>query len=88
MLVCCLYLLAVILAFVVGVVTKDDHGVSFIPTAILTLPFSFLCTVLPLPDWIFSGVTAFYDLPLFLASALLNICLAELIRRIYVRASN
>jgi hypothetical protein len=79
----CIYLLAVIAAFAFGLAEKDSAGVSFIPTVLLTLPWFFVSAISSLPRWLFSALTAFYDLPLFSVSALLNICFAELVRRFF-----
>ncbi|NYF51367.1 hypothetical protein HDF12_001732 [Edaphobacter lichenicola] len=71
-----------------GLAVKDADGVSFIPTIIVTLPWFFISSIDSLPHWLFSFLTAFYDLPLFFLSALLNICFAELVRRFYIPNSN
>lgn len=86
--VCCLYFAAVAVAFVFGLAEKDADGVSFIPTIIITLPWFFVPSIASFPDWLFSFLTAFYDLPLFLFSALLNVGIAKLIRRFYIRTSD
>jgi hypothetical protein len=37
--VCGIYIVCVLGAFLVGLVAKDDQGVTFIPVALLTLPW-------------------------------------------------
>jgi hypothetical protein len=62
--------------FVLGFMTKDEHGVSFVPTALLTLPWWYFLIFIAERVGLVSPLTGFYDLPLFAISA------AEAIRRI------
>jgi hypothetical protein len=80
---CCIYISAVIATFIFGLIKKDPDGVSFIPTIVVTLPW-FFAPMDWIPHWAFSALTAFYDLPLFLLSAFLNLCIADLLCR-YLR---
>jgi hypothetical protein len=85
---CVIYLSAVTVAFVVGILfaTKDSEGVSFLPTLLLTLPWFFvIAKLVEQPQWLFSTFIAFYDLPIFLFSAFLNIAVAGVIRRLLAR---
>jgi hypothetical protein len=74
---CFIYLSAVVITFISGVTEGDSDGVSFVPTMVLTFPWSFFS----FPNWLLPALIAVYDLPQFLFSALLNVCLADLIRR-------
>ncbi len=82
--VCCVYLLLVTITFVVGRLHLDAEGVSFIPSFLLTLPWSFILSSIHLPTMFFSALTAFYDLPLFMLSAALNIFTAGFLRHFLV----
>ena len=77
---CSIYIFAVVGSFIFGLIFKDPDGVSFVPTALLTIPWFFLA--MATPHWLFAALTAFYDLPLFLVSALLNLGIAEVLRRL------
>ena len=81
---CCVYLLFITIAFVLGRLHLDADGASFIPTFLLTLPWSFILTLIHLPKILFSALTVFHDLPLFLLSAALNVVIAALLRRLVV----
>ena len=68
------YPAAVLMSFGLGYLLRNQvrEGWSFYPTAILTLPWSALPDrFVPQPVNIF--LNAFYDLPLFIASMILNI---------------
>jgi len=80
---CCLYLSTVIAAFVFGLLKRDCCGGSFLPTVALTFPWFLITAIDSMPRWLFTALTSFYDLPLFLLSAFLNVCLAELLRRFF-----
>lgn len=71
------YALCVVVAFVWGRLNLDSDGVCFVPTMLLTMPWSIVVPSLPLPQAIFHGLTVVYDLPLFLGSTLLNVLLME-----------
>ena len=81
---CCVYIVAVSVAFAFGVAESDTEGVSFLPAALLTSPWFFIPESMHLPEGLFSALTAFYDFPLFLVSALLNIVVVYRIRRFFL----
>ena len=85
--VCCIYLFSVAAAFIFGLLLKDDHGVSFLPTAMLTLPWFYILPVIAERLGLFSALTAYYDLPLFVFSAFLNVGIAAAIRRLRKKTS-
>jgi hypothetical protein len=76
-----MYLFAVGVAFLLGVVFRDGDGVSFLPTVLLTTPWFFVPAVVPPPHWLFAALTALYDFPIFLISASLNVLLGSLVCR-------
>jgi hypothetical protein len=84
---CCFYLATVIAAFIFGVLKRDCCGGSFLPAVALTFPWFLISTIASVPRWLFTALTSFYDLPLFLLSAFLNVCLAELLRRFFTSRS-
>jgi hypothetical protein len=84
-LLCCTYLLVVLIVFCAGWAKKDTDGVSFILTFLLTLPWSFAISQVPWSSKVLDALTAFYDLPLFVLSALLNIFVAKILRH-FLRA--
>jgi len=79
---CLVYLAAVVIAFLVGVIfaSKTSEGWTFLPAILITLPWWQILANLPTPHWLFTGLTAFYDLPLFALSALLNLAVVAAIR--------
>src|ERR1700756_5245549 len=79
---CLVYKLAVVVAFIVGLILeyKNSAGWTFLPALLWTLPWSQILAMLPTPQWLFTALTAFYDLPLFALSALLNLAVVGGIR--------
>jgi len=78
----CAYLLLVIGAFTLGRLFLESGGEYFIPCFFLTVPWCFAITLFAPPRALYDALTAFYNLPLFLISAALNIFIVELFRRI------
>jgi hypothetical protein len=83
----CAYLLLVIATFTFGTAHIDSDGVVFIPCFFLTIPWCFAITTVDLPRPLYDVLVAFYDLPLFLLSAALNIFVVELVRRLLAARS-
>ena len=75
---CFLYMASVVATFLFGLAHLDADGASFVFTSILTAPWFFLAMYLPRA--VFVVLTAFYDLPLFLISAALNIVTFKMLR--------
>jgi hypothetical protein len=75
-------------AFLFGLLMKEEHGVSFIPTVLLTLPWFYVLPYIAEPLRLFTVLTAYYDLPLFAISAFLNVAIAEGLRHLRARASD
>jgi hypothetical protein len=73
----------VLIAFSLGWAKRDSDGVSFVPTLVLTFPWSFAMSQVPWPSKVFATLTAFYDLPLFSLSALLNILAAKMLKHFF-----
>ncbi|HEX6496920.1 MAG TPA: hypothetical protein VF018_15620 [Acidobacteriaceae bacterium] len=71
-----LYVLAVVATFAFGIAFPHSEGWSFLPTMILTLPWS----MIPVPNGLFAALTAYDDLPLFLCGMILNIVIVYIIR--------
>ena len=85
--VCWIYMSVVGAAFLFGLFAKDDFGVSFLPAMLLTLPWPYVLLRITQPLGLIPLLTAYYDLPLFVISALLNVGIAETVRRVRARAS-
>ena len=85
---CLVYTLAVVVTFLVGLTfaSKNSEGWTFVPCLLLTLPCSQILAMLPTPQWLFAALTAFYDLPLFALSALLNLAVVAGIRGLLRRS--
>jgi hypothetical protein len=67
--ICSIYLLFVAAAFLFGLLMKEEHGVSFIPAVLLTLPWFYVLPCIAELLRLFPVLTAYYDLPLFATSA-------------------
>jgi hypothetical protein len=85
---CLVYTLAVVVTFLVGLTfaSKNSDGWTFLPCVLLTLPWWQILAMLPTPQWLFAALTAFYDLPLFALSALLNLAVVGGIRSLLRRS--
>jgi len=66
---------------------KEEHGVSFLPAVLLTLPWFYVLPYIAELLRLFPLLTAYYDLPLFATAAFLNVAIAEGLRRLRARAS-
>jgi hypothetical protein len=80
--VCWIYLSVVGAAFLFGLFEKAGFGVSFLPAMLLTLPWPYVLLRIAPPLRLIPLLTAYYDLPLFAISALLNVGIAEAVRRV------
>jgi len=83
----CIYLFTVVAAFIFGLLSKDDHGVSFLPAAMLTLPWFYILPFIAERLGLFAVLTAYYDLPLFAVSAFINVGIVAAIRRLRAQTS-
>ena len=84
---CCIYLFCVAAAYLFGFLTKDGFGVSFVPVMFLTFPWPWIFAYVAAPRWLVSTITTYYDLPLFIVSAFMNVGIAEALRHIRAKAS-
>jgi hypothetical protein len=53
--------------------TRDEQGVSFLPTIVLTLPWFYVLAFLAEKFRFIAAMSSLYGLPLFSISALLNV---------------
>lgn len=67
------YLVLVGVLFLIARLYLDDDRASFIPVFLATLPGSFAFLLLDLPRPLIFALTMYYDLPLFVISAVVNI---------------
>lgn len=81
------YILCVVATFLFGVVARDEHGVSFVPAIVLSLPWVYVLPFIAERTGGFSALTAYYDLPFFAICALMNVGVAETVRRSRARVA-
>jgi hypothetical protein len=79
-----LYLFAVVATCTLGAMFNDEHGVGMSVAVLLTLPWCYV--VGRLGVWAhFDALFTLYDIPLICLSALLNVVVASLAHRYYLR---
>jgi hypothetical protein len=69
----------VLIAFIWGCIRDDGFGWAFLPTMVLTAPWSF--GVIHRPNALVSMIEPFHDAPLFLIAAAINISIAYLLKK-------